>query len=65
MTNRQIIEYKTKLAQAIANIGNESGLPVIVQRMSLAEILGQMDAVVAQIAEQEQEQAQKEGDKVG
>lgn len=64
MLNIQIIEYKTKLAQAISNIGNASGLPVMVQRMSLAELLGQMDAIVAQHVEQEQ-LIQKEGDKVG
>jgi hypothetical protein len=63
MLNTQIIKYKTKLAQAVSDTGNESGLPVIVQRMCLAELLGQLDAIVAQHVEQEQ--AQKEGDKVG
>jgi hypothetical protein len=65
MDNLSIIEYKKKLTKAIEDTGNQSGLPVIVQRMCIAEILGQFDVIVQNCVQMEQEQAQKEGDKVG
>ncbi|WP_033166887.1 hypothetical protein [Clostridium sp. KNHs205] len=65
MDNLSIIEYKKKLTKAVETIGNESGLPVIVQSMCMAEILNQLNAIVQNCVQMEQEQAQKEGDKVG
>lgn len=58
--NLQILEYKQELIKVI----NASQLPASVQRMCIAEILGQVDALVAQQIEMERA-AEKEGDAIG